>query len=60
MEDPKNGQSRLILKDNQRFWAKADEMRLADTDAGVESAPADPFKTEHIPLKYKFDITPNV
>ena len=35
-------------------------MKLADTDAGVESAPIDPFKTEHVPLKYKFDITPNV
>lgn len=59
-EEPDYGQSRTILKESHKYWAKNDMMRLADVNADNEAAPVDPFKQEHVPQKYKFDITPHV
>lgn len=35
-------------------------MKIADTSNDYHVAPQDPFKAEHVPQKYKFDITPHV
>jgi hypothetical protein len=48
------------LKQSHKYWAKTDEMRLADVSPDLNAAPIDPFKVEHIPQKYKFDIAPHV
>ena len=58
-ENPQN-QSRIIMKETQKYWAKNDQMRLADVSADYKAAPLDHFKVEHVPQKYKFNITPNV
>lgn len=59
-EKPDFGQSRLVMKETQKYWAKDDLMRLADVSADDNAAPIDPFKVEHSPQKYKFDIAPHV
>jgi len=41
-----------------KYWARNDEMKLADT-RGVE-AEEDPFKTEHHPKRSKYLITDKV
>jgi hypothetical protein len=48
------------MKETQKYWAKNDQMRLADVSADYKAAPLDHFKVEHVPQKYKFNITPNV
>ena len=35
-------------------------MRLADFNSDFHAAPIDPFKVEHTPQKYKFDVAPHV
>jgi hypothetical protein len=35
-------------------------MRLADFSSDFHAAPIDPFKVEHSPKKYKFDVAPHV
>jgi hypothetical protein len=35
-------------------------MKLADVSNEATAAPQDPFKVEHSPQKYKFDIAPHV
>ena len=35
-------------------------MRLADFKADFQAAPIDPFKVDHIPQRYKFDVAPHV
>lgn len=35
-------------------------MKLADVSVDDNAAPSDPFKVEHSPQKYKFDIAPHV
>jgi hypothetical protein len=35
-------------------------MKVADVNASDNAAPIDDFKVEHVPQKYKFDITPHV
>ena len=35
-------------------------MKLADVSNDPNTAPIDPFKVEHVPQKYKFDIAPHV
>ncbi len=59
-ENPEFGQSRLIIKESQKYWTKGDKMKLADVNSQLEAHPVDPFKVEHVPQKYKFDITPHV
>lgn len=48
------------MKDTQKYWAKNDQMRLADVSDDYRAAPLDHFKVEHVPQKYKYNITPNV
>jgi hypothetical protein len=50
----------LILKETQKYWAKNDNMRLADVHDDYYAAPTDPFKVEHVTQKHKNDITPHV
>ena len=52
--------SRTVLKEMHKYWAKNDKMKLADVDSSHSAAPIDSFKVEHVPQKYKFDITPHV
>jgi hypothetical protein len=59
-ENPDCGQSVAWLKQTHKYWAKPDEMRLADVNSSNNAAPIDPFKVEHIPQKYKFDVAPHV
>jgi hypothetical protein len=35
-------------------------MRLADFNSDNKAAPLDPFKVDHTPQKYKFDVAPHV
>ena len=35
-------------------------MRLADFNADNHAAPVDPFKVDHTPQKFKYDVAPNV
>jgi len=35
-------------------------MKIADTSNDYRDAPLDHFKVEHVPQKFKFDITPHV
>lgn len=58
-ENPSNI-SRIIMKDTQKYWAKNDQMRLADVSDDYRAAPLDHFKVEHVPQKFKYNITPNV
>jgi hypothetical protein len=51
-------QSLNLLKQEVKYWAKNDEMKLADT-TGMEAA-VDPFKTVHCPKKSKFNIANKV
>ena len=53
-------QSVAWLKQTHKYWAKPDEMRLADVNASNTAAPIDPFKVDHTPQKYKFDVAPHV
>ena len=46
-EDPAV-QSRLLLKQTQKYWAKNDDTLLADMQH--EPAPVDPFKNTHVAL----------
>lgn len=47
-------QSLNLLKQQTKYWANNDEMKLADTTG--EIAPVDPFKTVHQPQKSKFFV----
>jgi hypothetical protein len=39
-------QSAKVLRQEQKIWAKKDEMLISETQPG--EAPSDPFKTIHI------------
>lgn len=47
-------QSQIRLQQNNKYWAKDDEIRLAD--ASAEGAPVDQFKREHVPQPPKNTI----
>ena len=51
-------QSSKLLKQEQKFWSKNDQMYLADTKD--EPAPVDPFKTMHFTKTKKNDIVEKV
>lgn len=51
-------QSLNLLKQEQKYWANNDYMKLADT-TGLPAA-TDPFKTVHQPKKSKFNIANKV
>ena len=59
-EVPEYGQSQAWIKQTHKYWAKPDTMRLADFNAEFNAAPVDPFKVDHTPQKYKFDVAPHV
>lgn len=59
-EAPEYGQSQAWIKQTHKYWAKPDTMRLADFNAEFNAAPVDPFKVDHTPQKYKFDVAPHV
>ena len=47
LKEPPKVQSRVLLKQNQKFWATNDEMLLADKS--YDMAPIDIFKQTHVP-----------
>jgi hypothetical protein len=47
-----------LLKQENKYWAVNDAMKLADT-TGLKAA-VDPFKTVHCPKKSKFNISNKV
>lgn len=51
-------QSAKLMHQDHKFWAKPDEMFLADTK--VEAGPVDPFKTVHKKSEKKSDVMPKV
>jgi len=51
-------QSLNLLKQEQKYWAVNDKMKLADTTG--EEGPIDPFKTCYVPKKSKFLISEKV
>lgn len=53
-----NCQSLNLYKQNVKYWAENDKVKLADTE-GVE-APIDPFKTEYHQQKSKFNLAGKV
>lgn len=59
-ENPEWGQSLTQLRQNRQYWAKNDEMKIADTNADINAAPIDPFKVEHHTQHFKNDIAPHV
>ncbi len=50
--------SAVLLRQTQKYWAKPDELRLADVQAAP--APSDPFKKTHIPKERKNEIAEKV
>jgi len=51
-------QSLNMLQQTNKFWAKNDSVRIADT-TGLE-APVDPLKTTYLPKKSKFHVSNKV
>mmetsp|Transcript_21789 Transcript_21789/g.33677 ORF Transcript_21789/g.33677 Transcript_21789/m.33677 type:complete len:108 (-) Transcript_21789:253-576(-) len=51
-------QSLNLLKQEQKYWAKNDQVKLAETSC--DQAPIDPFKTDHFPQKSKFVVPQKV
>ena len=50
--------SAIELKENQKIWAKNDDLKLADINSA--GAPLDPFKTSHIQQPKKDEVAPKI
>lgn len=46
------------MKENSKFWAKNDDIRLADVQQ--TNAPVDPFKTQFAPKQQKNEVASKV
>ena len=53
-----NCQSLNLYRQNMKYWAQNDQMKLADTTG--EAGPIDPFKTEYHQQKSKFNLANKV
>ena len=51
-------QSALELKETQKYWAKNDELRLADVKS--ELGPIDPFKSTYTKKQLKDEVADKV
>jgi len=51
-------QSAKVLRQEQKVWAKKDQMLINETMQ--EEAPADPFKTIHIVKQRRNELMPKV
>ena len=56
--DAPNWQSSVEMKENSKYWAKNDDIRLADVQHS--NAPADPFKTQYEPKKQKNEVVSKI